>query len=124
MEESMVCVHCGTGIHRTTEEEINSLENPEMAPPWKHNSGFWWCQYGNCDTKAEPGGAPKEVPEVGNTLSDFADSVKAFKRPMLGSVYGFPLGSEHLQEIMPDGTRYMPRLTREDIKATDWEEVR
>lgn len=65
-----------------------------------------------------------EQPKAGKTLADFANSGKVFKRPQHAVSYAFTAGSQHLKEIMPDGkTTYLPRLTAEDLTATDWQEV-
>ena len=66
-----------------------------------------------------------DEPKAGKTLADFANSGKVFKRPQHAVSYAFTAGSQHLKEIMPDGkTTYLPRLTAEDLTATDWEEVK
>jgi hypothetical protein len=65
-----------------------------------------------------------ETPKAGKTLAEFAGSEKVFKRSKHAVSYAFPRqGSGHLKEIMPDGTTYLPRLTAEDLTATDWQEV-
>jgi len=64
---------------------------------------------------------PEEEEPSGKTLADFAGSDKAFKRPQHGFPYAFD-GSRHLKEII-NGKTFWPRLTAEDLTATDWEEV-
>jgi hypothetical protein len=79
------------------------------------------------DDQGQPIGSWKieEQPKAGKTLADFANSGKVFKRPQHAVSYAFTAGSQHLKEIMPDGkTTYLPRLTAEDLTATDWEEVK
>jgi len=68
--------------------------------------------------------------KAGKTLADFANSGKLFKRPMHANPHGFTAGSDSLKEIRTStwGGQVnicsdFPRLTREDLTATDWEEV-
>jgi hypothetical protein len=68
-----------------------------------------------------------DEPKAGKTLADFANGEigKLFKRRHHAVAYTFASrGSGHLKEIMPDGTISLPRLTAEDLTATDWEEVK
>ena len=71
-------------------------------------------------------------PREGRTLADFADArpYVLFKRPMHANPHGFTAGSDHLKEIRTSdwGGQHnvcadFPRLTREDLTATDWQEV-
>ena len=69
-------------------------------------------------------------PQAGKTLADFANSGKLFKRPMHANPHGFTAGSDHLREIRTSNWQGQhnviadfPRLTREDLTATDWQEV-
>ena len=64
----------------------------------------------------------EKKPQSGKTLADFAGSDEAFKRPQHGFPYAFD-GSRHLKEII-NGKTFWPRLTAEDLTATDWEEVK
>jgi hypothetical protein len=59
-------------------------------------------------------------PKAGKTLADFANSLNTFKRPKHGNAYVF---LEHLLEIDANGRLFLPKLTAEDLTATDWEEV-
>ena len=72
-----------------------------------------------------------DEPKAGKTLADFAHSGKLFKRPMHANPHGFTAGSDSLKEIRTStwGDQInicsdFPRLTREDLTATDWEEVK
>ena len=114
-----ICKHCGDEIHLATDPEKAGLFNKHNEM-WRHDSGFWYCQDG-IGNAAEPGGQPK----TGKTLADFAGSDKLFKRPMHAHPYVFyQPGGGHLMEITADGRRaFYPRLTAEDLTATDWEEV-
>ena len=97
-----ICKFCGKSIWQDTDG-------------WRHDS-----------TGTMPICNSKPEPREGKTLADFADSGKAFKRPMHANAYGFPAGCEHLQEISKEGEWIIhkwPRLTAEDLTATDWEEV-
>lgn len=60
--------------------------------------------------------------KIGKTLVDFAGSGpgKIFKRPKHGNAYTL---RDHLVEIDAEGRTYRPRLTAEDLTATDWQEV-
>jgi hypothetical protein len=67
---------------------------------------------------------------TGKTLADFANSDKLFKRPMHAKPHGFTARDSHLKEIRTSDWQGQhnvcadfPRLTREDLTATDWEEV-
>ena len=120
--EQTLCIHCGEPIHLATDAEKSRL-TCKSGNDWKHDSRFWYCQdeKGN---RAEP--APKQ--KKGKTLADFAGSVKLFKRPKHRNPYGFPAGSDQLREICfeisgGDSFADWPRLTAEDLTATDWEEV-
>lgn len=70
-------------------------------------------------------------PQAGKTLADFAKTkTPLFKRPMHGHPHGFTPGSEHLKEIRTSDWQGQhnviadfPRLTAEDLVATDWQEV-
>jgi len=69
-------------------------------------------------------------PQAGKTLADFANSGKLFKRPMHANPHGFTAGSDYLREIRTSNWQGQhnviadfPRLTREDLTATDWQEV-
>jgi hypothetical protein len=63
-----------------------------------------------------------DEPKAGKTLADFANSGKLFKRPMHFNPYTI---REHLVEVewSDRGRTFLPRLTAEDLTATDWEEV-
>ena len=55
------------------------------------------------------------------TLADLAGSTGLFKRPRHAVPYCW--WQDTLREAHEDGSRCMPRLTAEDLTATDWEEV-
>jgi hypothetical protein len=86
------------------------------------------------DDQGQPIGSWKieEQPKAGKTLADFAGSNKMFKRPMHRNAYGFQqlwgcCDGGQLREISISeaGTcADWPRLTAEDLTATDWEEVK
>jgi len=119
-----ICKHCGDEIHLATYPEKAGLFNKHNEM-WRHDSGFWYCQDG-IGNAAEPGGQPK----TGKTLADFAGSDKLFKRPKHAHPHGFTPGDQHLKEIRTSDWQGQhnvisdfPRLTAEDLTATDWEEV-
>jgi hypothetical protein len=122
MMEKTLCIRCGEPIHLATDAEKAGLTYKDKNN-WKHDSGFWYCQ-------DEAGNAAEPAPKEGKTLADFAGSDKLFKRPMHANPHGFTAGSDHLKEIRTStwGGQVnvcadFPRLTREDLTATDWEEV-
>ena len=107
-----ICLHCKNLIHLASDEEKAGIVDADQKT-WKHDSGFWYCL-----TSAEPG------PTAGRTLADFAGSLKLFKRPMHSSPYTFNNGQFREVTERPNGCDYhLPRLTAEDLTATDWEEV-
>ena len=62
--------------------------------------------------------------DEGKMLADFAGSLKLFKRPVHASPYTFNDGQMREVTERPNGCDYrLPRLTAEDLTATDWEEV-
>lgn len=90
------------------------------------NHAAEWHRQNDDPTLSWKNDIPCYAPQAGKTLADFANSEigKLFKRKNHAVAYTFAShGSGHLKEIMPDGTIYLPRLTAEDLTATDWEEV-
>lgn len=91
-------------------------------------SGYWMCKDGcigddGYETVEEANAAIfGEEPARGKTLADFVGSGKLFKRPMHFNPYTM---REHLVEVewSDRGRTFLPRLTVEDLTATDWEEV-
>ena len=79
-----------------------------------------WLRYNEGCEAADMREAEKK-PQAGKTLADFAGSLKKFKRPMHSNAY---VVWEHLLEIDANGRKFLPRLTAEDLTATDWEEVK
>ena len=113
-----LCIHCKAPVHKTTAAERYGLI--EGLGTWKHDDGFWFC--GNGNDKAE--GLETGKPLAGKTLADFANSEpgKLFKRPMHFNPYTM---RDHLVEVewSDRGRTFLPRLTAEDLTATDWQEV-
>jgi len=87
-----------------------------------HKEMCYWVRESQAGMWADRHPAPK----AGKTLADFAGSDKLFKRPIHRNAYGFQQYGGQLREISTSEAGTVadwPRLTAEDITATDWEEV-
>jgi hypothetical protein len=87
-----------------------------------HKELCYWVRESQAIVWADRHPAKKE----GKTLADFAGTDKLFKRPMHRNPYAFQPHGGQLREISVSGRDTFadwPRLTAEDITATDWEEV-
>ena len=109
----------GSDVIKSIRESLKGEEELEFD---REVSGRLWDENGNIVGHWEA--------VDGKKLADFANSGKLFKRPMHANPHGFTAGSDSLKEIRTStwGGQInicsdFPRLTREDLTATDWEEV-
>ena len=103
----------GSDVIKSIRESLKGEEELEFD---REVSGRLWDENGNIVGHWEA--------VEGKKLADFANSGKVFKRPDHAAPYTFgPEGRDHLKEVESDGRKHLPRLTSDDVTATDWEEV-
>jgi len=141
-EEITVCVFCEKRIWKDTHgwrhERSGSMPICNSTPEPKTTITCPQCEgvpemcNGYCEgtgkvttNSAAEWNRQNDEPKAGKTLADFAGSDKAFKRPHHALAYGFITVGGFLKEFDPngDGPITLARLTAEDLKADDWQEV-